>query len=81
MAEWILLLSQKLLNVYNVCTHTCAMTSTPLVNCVVNDALVYCCSLVNAAITFYYFNYLNAYHKYETIELVNSKFVHGVIFQ
>ena len=37
---------QKLLKVPNACTHTCAKTSTPLVNCVVNDALVHCCSQV-----------------------------------
>jgi len=43
-AEWILLLLQKLFKVSNTCTHTCAKTSTPLVNCVVNDALVHCCS-------------------------------------
>ena len=30
MAEWIVLLSQKLLKVSNACTHTCANMSTPL---------------------------------------------------
>jgi len=40
MAEWMLLLSQKLLIVSNVCSHTCAKTLTPLVNCIVNDAVV-----------------------------------------
>ena len=64
MAEWILLLSQKLLKVSNACTHTCAKTSIPLViYCVVNDALVWSTAAakhaVNAAITFYDFNCLN----------------------
>ena len=38
--------------------------STPLVNCVVDDALVPCCNqhAVNTAITFYDFSCLNAYH-------------------
>jgi len=41
MAEWILLLSQQLLKVSNTCPQTCVKTPTPLVNCVVNDALVH----------------------------------------
>ena len=41
MAEWILLLSQQLLKLSNVCSHTCAKTPTPLIICIVNDALVH----------------------------------------
>jgi len=41
MAEWILLLSQQLLKLSNVCSYTCMKTPTPLVNCIVNEAVVY----------------------------------------
>jgi len=43
MAECILLLSQQLVKMFMVCSHTCAKTPTPLVNnyCVVNDSLVH----------------------------------------
>ena len=40
MAEWILLLTQQLLKVTNMCSHTCAKTLTPLVSCIVNDVVV-----------------------------------------
>jgi len=40
-AEWILLLSQQLLKLSIVCSHTFTKkTPTKLVNCIVNDALV-----------------------------------------
>ena len=65
MAEWILLLSQKLLKVSNACTHTCvnirrhhssiALSMTLWSTAAAKHA-------VNAAITFYDFNCLNAYH-------------------
>jgi len=41
MAEWILLLTQQLLKVTNMCSHTCAKTLTPLVSCIVNDDVVH----------------------------------------
>jgi len=65
MAEWILLLTQqKLLSDQHVCIHTCAKTPTPLVSCIVNDAVVHRMPSVqqNVAITFYAFNSLNAVH-------------------
>ena len=58
MAEWMLLLSsQKLLKVFNICSHACAKTLTPLVSCIVNDAVVQLMPSMqqNAAITFYAF--------------------------
>jgi len=36
-----LLLLQQLLEVSTVCSHTCTKTPTPLVNCIVNDAVVH----------------------------------------
>ena len=41
MAELILLLTQQLLKVTNMCSHTCAKTptSTPLVSCIVKDVV------------------------------------------
>jgi len=60
MIEWILLLSQQLLEVSTICSHTCANTPTPLVNyCIVNDALPFHAKRsANAAITFYDFKLL-----------------------
>ena len=64
LAEWILLLSQKLLKVSDACTHTCAKTSTPLV--IALSMMFWSTAAakhaVNTAITFYDFNCLNAYH-------------------
>ena len=64
MAEWMLLLSQKLFKVSNICSHTCAKTLTPLVSGIVNDAVVQPMPSMqqNAAITFYAFNGLNVFH-------------------
>ena len=57
MTEWILLLTQQLLKVSNICSHTCAKTLTPIVSCIVNDAVVQPMPSMqqNAAITFYAF--------------------------
>ena len=63
-AEWILLLSQQLLNLSNVCSHTCAKTPTPLVDWIVNDALVHSMPNVQQTLLlpFMIFNCLKAYH-------------------
>jgi len=57
-------------------------SQSPLVNCIVNDALVHAVPNVQQMLLslFMIFNCLNASH-YETIKLVNSKFVYGIIFQ
>ena len=64
MADWILWLSQQLLKLSNVCSLRCAKTPMPLVNYIVNDALVHSMlkRAANAAITLYGFNCLNTYH-------------------
>jgi len=80
MAEWMLLLSQKLLKVSNICSQTCGKTLTPLVSCIVNDAVVQPMPSMqqNAAITFYAFQLFERLSFIdETIKMINSKIVHG----
>jgi len=50
-------LSQKLLKVSNVCTHTCAKSTAAA-----KQGVMVGFPTLNAAITFYDFNSLNAYH-------------------
>jgi len=83
MAEWILLLSQQLLKLSNICSHKMRKDAhaTRQLHCY--DALVH--SIPNLQQTLLLlFMILNAEHLSlidEAIKMVNSKFARGFIFQ
>ena len=67
----------KLLKLFNVCSHTCVKTPTPLVSCIVNDALVHSMPNVQQTLLrcYYLLWFLTSWTPiiYKTMKMINSK--------